>query len=65
MDGNLCRLFLLLYVSLSGFYYYLIVHCSWNYLFSSIFANENNTDDISNWYGTCCWSASSLILSSI
>lgn len=32
---------------------------------SSILASENNTDDISDWYGTCCWSASSFILSRI
>ena len=34
-----------------------------DYLFSSIFANENNTDDINDWYGTCCCSANCLILS--
>ena len=25
----------------------------WGYLLSSIFASENSTDDISDWYGTC------------
>ena len=35
------------------------------YLLSSMFANENRTDDISDWYGTCWVSASSLILSRI
>lgn len=34
------------------------------YFPSSIFASENNTDDINDWYGTCCLSASSFILSS-
>lgn len=32
---------------------------------SSMFANENNTEDISDWYGTCWASASSFILSRI
>ena len=35
------------------------------YFLSSMLANENNTDDISDWYGTCWASASSLILSKI
>lgn len=35
------------------------------YFLSSIFANENKIDDINDWYGTCCSSASSLILSRI
>ena len=35
------------------------------YFPSSMFANENSTDDINDWYGTCWASASSLILSRI
>ena len=33
------------------------------YFFSSRLASENSTEDISDWYGTCCSSANSLILS--
>ena len=36
-----------------------------DYFLSSIFASENRTDDISDWYGTCWASASSFILSRI
>ena len=36
-----------------------------DYFLSSRFAKEYSTEDISDWYGTCCSSASSLILSRI
>lgn len=41
---------------------YIAFICGWD---SSALTNEYNTDEINNWYGTCCCSASFFMRSNI
>lgn len=44
------------------FFIYIAFICGWD---SSALTNEYNTDEINNWYGTCCCSASFFMRSNI
>lgn len=50
------------YLSVFFIFIYIAFICGWD---SSALTNEYNTDEINNWYGTCCCSASFFMRSNI